>query len=415
MTEPATDAPSWRPVVTDPAQRERTLTVIREIAAALAARPLPDEGLDALVDRAVLRTYLAQDGVFADDDDAGGSDLAAAVTRFGQGGYPPSLFAGASRVGWGVAHLAGGDEAAEACTAIEQALMRRLEDTPWTHDYDLIVGLTGIGVYALERADTESGRRLAARVLDHLEQLARPIGGGLGWHTSPSLLPDWQRKLAPDGYWNLGLAHGIPGPIALFARMIANDVEAARARPLLDGAVAYLLGVAAPDPDGRYAGWLPSAEGGSTRLAWCYGDLGVSLALVSAAQATGEVEWRTQGLELARLCASRTFAQAHVRDAGLCHGTAGAMHCFNRLWHATGEAVFADAARAWVDHTLAIRNEQPIAGYPAAAVDEVGNASWEAEESLLAGASGVGLALHAAVSEVEPSWDRLLLVDLAIA
>lgn len=409
--------PTWRPVITDAAQRARLLDVVREIVAAMRDVTPMEGSLDARVDRAILRTYLSQDGAVPDDEDEGGAQLASAVTTFGAGGFPPSLFAGASRVGWGVAHLAGGEEADEVCAAIEQALMRRLAETPWTADYDLIVGLVGIGVCGLERSEHEGGRALVTRVLDRLEETAQPRGAGIAWHTAPELLPEWQRALAPEGYWNLGLAHGNPGVIALLARAIAHGVDATRARAMLDRVVAFLLDAEPPRERGRYPSWQPAGnERGSTRLAWCYGDLGVSIALLSAAQATGEARWRDEAMTLARACATRTFEEASVADAGLCHGTVGAAHVFNRLWHATGEDVFADAARTWIDHTLRIRNDHPIAGFPAAARDPGRpDVTWNADETLLSGAVGIALALHAAASEVEPSWDRLLLADLAIA
>jgi hypothetical protein len=409
--------PTWRPVVSDPAQRARLLQIVREIVDGVSAAPLDEVSLDPRVDRALLRTYLAQDGAVPDDDDEGGALLASAVTTFGGGGYPPSLYSGAARVGWGVAHLAAGEEAEEVCSAIEQALMRRLGEEPWAGDYDLIIGLVGMGVCGLERSESDGGRALVRRVLEHLERTAKERGAGIAWHTAPELLPEWQRQIASEGYWNLGLAHGNPGVIALLARMIAHGVEVDRARALLDRSVAYLLGAEPPRERGRYPSWHPSGEErGSTRLAWCYGDLGVSVALLSAAQATGDAGWREEAVALARQCATRTFQEAAVYDAGLCHGTAGAAHMFNRLWHATGEETFAVAARTWIDHTLAIRSEHPIAGFPQGGREGPGSAlTWNADDSLLGGASGVALALHAAISEVEPSWDRLLLADLAIA
>jgi hypothetical protein len=253
-------------------------------------------------------------------------------------------------------------------------------------------------------------------VLEQLESTAREHGGGLAWHTSPDLLPAWQREIATEGYWNLGLAHGNPGVIALLARYVAHGVEADRARALLDRSMTFLLGAEPERERGRYPSWHPArGESGSTRLAWCYGDLGVSIAMLSAAQATGDARWRDEALALARLCTTRTYDEAQVFDAGLCHGTIGAAHMFNRLWQATGDTVFADAARTWIDHTLRIRNDQPIAGFPTAAREPPAyKVTWEDDESLLSGATGVALAMHAAVSEVEPSWDRLLLADLAL-
>jgi hypothetical protein len=102
-----------------------------------------------------------------------------------------------------------------------------------------------------------------------------------------------------------------------------------------------------------------------------------------------------------------------VVDAGLCHGSGGLALVFHRLWHATGEHGFADAARRWYAHTLALhRPGAGIAGFHSwlpAIAPEPGR--WDADASFLTGAAGVGLALLAGLG-VEPAWDRLLAASL---
>jgi hypothetical protein len=59
-----------------------------------------------------------------------------------------------------------------------------------------------------------------------------------------------------------------------------------------------------------------------------------------------------------------------------------------------------------------MRNAHPIAGFPVRGQMPGDPPQWHADASLLMGATGVGLVLAAMISDVEPSWDRLLLVDL---
>src|ERR1043165_9177622 len=49
---------------------------------------------------------------------------------------------------------------------------------------------------------------VAARSVDPLDPLARPIAPGFAGPAPAELLPAWQRAIAPEGYFNLGLAHG---------------------------------------------------------------------------------------------------------------------------------------------------------------------------------------------------------------
>jgi lantibiotic biosynthesis protein len=233
-----------------------------------------------------------------------------------------------------------------------------------------------------------------------------------GWRTEPDLLPEHQRLTAPDGYVNFGLAHGIPGVIAVLAQFCRRGFELERSQVLLENALRRLLDNSPRRERGRFVAWQPADHLPSTRLAWCYGDLGVAAALLGAGVAIDHDEARREGLELALDCAGRTPQQALISDTGICHGAAGIAHLFNRMAQTTGNATLRDAAVAWVDRTLAMRSELPLAGFPANMPEDDGKLKLVPDASLLTGAGGVALVLHAACSEIEPAWDRLLLVDM---
>jgi hypothetical protein len=405
----------WRAVITDPERRAAITAVIVEIVLAVEAwhREHPPQG-DSETDYATLRIYAATDDTVPDPDDEAGKALAAAIAAIAQRSSP-GLYGGAARVAFAVGHLSAGDDADLACEMIEASLLRYLEQP--TDTYDLISGVVGIAVPVLQRiADgrpSPSSEPVARSILGHLERLSRPQPTGVAWHTPATILPQWQRELAPDGYINLGLAHGVPGVVAILARYIAAGVEVARARRLLDGAVAYLLSVAEPREGARYQAWLPTTRG-TPRVAWCNGDLGVAVALLAAAIATDRDDWGATALELAHGMAARPFESSQVIDAGLCHGAAGVAHLFNRMAQATGDAELARAADTWFDRAIAMRRSDPIAGYPRAMPVD-GAINWEPAADLLTGATGIALALHAAISPIEPAWDQLLLADLSPA
>ena len=409
-----TNEPGWQPLIVDPERRDAIAGVIAEIVAAVDdwRRDHPTTSSDDDADYATLRIYTATDDTVPDPDDETGEALASAITKLGDN-HAPGLYGGAARVAFAVGHLSAGEDADLACEMIERSLLRFLGQP--TENYDLISGLVGIAVPVLQRiADgksSPSSEPLARNILDQLERLARPMDRGLAWHTPPDLLPEWQRLQAPEGYTNLGLAHGIPGVVAILARYVTIGIDVPRARLLLDGAVDYLRSVAAPVPGNRYAAWLPARPGWTARVAWCYGDLGVAVALMSAAAVTGRDDWRRDALELAHGMAARPFESSQVLDGGLCHGAAGVAHIFNRLAQATGDPGFARAADAWFAHTLAIRRPEGLAGFPRYLHND-GVPTWEPSADLLNGAIGVALALHAAISPIEPAWDQLMLADL---
>lgn len=396
----------WRPLIDDDAKRAHVQRTVTDITKELEAKPsaTPFEAAD----HAVLRSYLAADIIFPDAHDVAGRKLAEAIKRFA-GDPALGLFGGGCRIGWTLAHLASREVAGDACDRLDHMLEQALAG--WIGDYDLSNGLVGFGVYALERG--EAGRPIALRVLDHLDRLATVHGGGIAWHTAPELLPENHLEVAPDGYWNLGLAHGVPGVIALLARFVGAGIDVARSRALLDGAIRFLMAAAPPSTNlhGRYPTWLPSDKPASPRLAWCYGDLGVATALLGASIHANEPTWRTQALALARACAARTLEQAAIHDAGICHGAAGVAHLFHRMARATGDATLMQAARAWIDEVLRMRSDTGLGGY-ARVYEQAGELQFDDDATLLTGAVGTALVLHAAISGLEPAWDRLLLVDL---
>ncbi|MFP2906596.1 lanthionine synthetase LanC family protein [Pyxidicoccus sp. 3LFB2] len=205
--------------------------------------------------------------------------------------------------------------------------------------------------------------------------------------------------------------------LAVLAGAVAWGVAESSARALLEGGWAWLMEQRAPDSAAaRFPSRLDaSGEPGRWpgRPAWCYGDVGVALTLHGIARAVCDADWEQQALALCQETVHRWSRTELVRDAGLCHGAAGLGHLYNRLFQATGEEGFADAARHWFRHALSLqRPGVGVGGFQTLEFPPDGGERWTDLPGLLAGATGIALALLAATSQVEPRWDRLLLMSL---
>jgi hypothetical protein len=388
--------------------REEALARVREVASDLV--PLIETTAFASVTAGlgsfpVFYAYL--DEVFPDE---GHGDRAAELLArtVAQASAVPllGLYGGCTGVAWLCDHLGASDDGDDPNAQIDALLLDSLAG-PWTREYDLIGGIVGVGVYALERGERGAGRAILARVVEQLAAIATPQGDGLTWYTPAHFLPEWQRHTYPEGYYNLGMAHGVPGVIALLARSLSVG---GRTQEMLAGAVRWVLAQAHDGGDARFGACITTARERPTRSAWCYGDPGVAMALVAAGRAAGEPRWTEYGLELARGVARRIHEAAGCVDAGLCHGTAGIAHLLNRLYQLTGDETLADGARAWFRETLTIRMGGP-GGFREAAPARAELTLYESV-GLLGGAIGVGLALMSAATDARPEWDRILLVDL---
>ena len=410
----------WRPILSGALQRE-ALAAVAAVAddVAKSGERLRDPSLiSGGAGLAVFHAYVRHARLRPGGAPATQHSLQKAVEAVASVTMGPMLFGGFSGVAWAVAHLQGKRQSSDEegpTEAVDAALVGFVSRPGWKGDFDLVSGLVGLGVYALERLPSHAAISLLESIIDRLEETAVRRPGGLTWHTRPSLIPRQQREVCPSGYDNLGLAHGAPGVIALIGAAYASGIRRRVCRRLLAGAVPWLLRQRLENsPGARFPAWIAGrGKRGRCRSAWCYGDPGVAIALFTAARNAGERGWEREALAIAHEAAQRPPAETGVVDAGLCHGAAGLAQIYNRFFQATGHAAFRGAARFWFERALAMRRPGRAAGgFRIRDVDEKGRETWRAERGLF-GAAGIALALLSAATSIEPEWDRVLLLSTA--
>ncbi len=386
---------------------DRALALARELGELLRDAPrTSDPGL-ATGESGIAIALAYLDDAFPDEGfgDAADEALRAAVRAMAAGRIGPSLMQGFTGVAWATAHLARreGVPADDAVGAIDRVLIELLEGGGWRSGFDLVSGVCGVGIYAIERFPAPAGRRLLELVVEELDRLCTRTADGITWLARPEHLHGDTRERAPDGFYDVGLAHGVLAPVGVLGGAMAAGIE--RAEPLLDGAVAWLESVVLDDialfPYGIHEGVEPAPG----RLAWCYGDPGAAAALRIAA-AAGHVPAGALAERAVQRIAARDDATANVQGASLCHGTAGLAHLAGRLG-------LPDVAQRWFDATHAVRSpERGPGGYREIAMADPTRPPGDVQGSgLLGGIAGIALALVAAATGADPEWDRALLVS----
>jgi lantibiotic biosynthesis protein len=377
---------------------------------------------------ALFWAYLANATQRDTDAERAAACLDAAIATVAHYPMSESLYGGYTGVAWVVEHLNhrffGGDRDGNADVndqagdeddvqeTLDHAVCQVLQTASELDEFDLISGHVGQGIYGLERLPHPAALTCLKAVVERLQTRAvHPSPGLKTWYTPPILLPRWQRELAPNGYYNLGLAHGVPGVIGLLGNIVATGTVP-EARPLLEAAMTWLLRQKLPfSAETTFPTCLiEGREPGPSRSAWCYGDPGVAIALLTAARGAQNAMWERQAIDIAKQSARRSPERSGVQDAALCHGAAGLGHIFNRFYQATHDVEFADAARFWLQRALDMR--QPDRGFGGFGVDvyeQDGRDHPVDNAGFLMGASGIGLALLAAIDSTEPTWDRVLL------
>jgi hypothetical protein len=409
---------SWQPILTGE-DAVRTAAAVDAIAEALAGWPAfsGDDpfGISLATGEAGLAlffSYLDQARPGAGYDDLVAGRLERAIDRLAASFHRPGLYQGFTGVAWTIEHLRDREDPDDPNEEIDRAVLDLLARTPWDDDYDLTRGLAGLGAYALERWPGPLATACLARTCERLEELAVPQEIGLAWPSSVLDLHPTERSRFPHGMINLGVAHGVPGVLPVLAQAVALGAAPERARGLLRGAVAWMLSRKLPGGDAVFPdAWGPGAEVRPVRPGWCYGDPGIALALWVTARAAGEPSWEAEALGIARAAARRP-PEAGVHDACLCHGAAGLGHLFNRLYQGTGDPGLLAAARAWMRRALDLwQPGRGVGGFVTWGPDAAGEMGWRDDPGLLTGAAGVALALLAAVTPLEPAWDRFLLLS----
>ena len=413
---PADGAP-WRTLLEGEA-RERALSTVDALAAHVT-RSYRAKHRDASLAGgsagiAVFYAQIARTTGEAEADDQARGYLDDAIDVVATEALDTSLYAGFTGVAWAT-ELVGqlpDDPGQDRNDEIDEALcdflrLPRLERAP----FDLIFGLTGVGVYALERWRRARGADLATLVVDRLNERARRDQHGAYWLAPPWLLPGRSSERSATSGVDLGVAHGIAGVIPFLARARALGIGGSSTDAVLEGAVEWLL---AHTVDADSGPTIPAfigagAEPRPTRSAWCYGDPGVATALVVAGREARQPQWTEAGLELALRAADRPTADTGVVEAGFCHGSAGLAHLFNRMHQMTGEPRLAEAALFWVERTLEYCDRGWGLSMPRIAARTV-QRPWHGP-GVLEGAAGVGLVLLAASTPADPGWDRMFVAS----
>jgi lantibiotic modifying enzyme len=416
----ASVASRWRPILSR-ATAEQALQAVDDIAEAIPSMTSLSAGQDPSLGRgkaglALLYAWIARTRRTPQAEVLARQCLDEAIEAVSTQAMNASLYGGFSGVAW-AAELVDrllDPNPEDRNKAVDDALLRLLSRADhWPGPYDLVEGLTGLGVYALQRYPRPVAIECLRRVVELLHERAEHDEHGLYWWTPPAEIhQEWQKQY-PSGRADLGVAHGVAGAIALLGGIYGAGIEQATARPLLEGAVRWLFAHSVATDEGpTFPLWVArSFEPSPARCAWCYGDPGIAAALLMAARGVGDAGWKEAAVALACRAAERPASETGVVNGAFCHGAAGLAHLYNRMYQVTGEPMLGRAAVYWLERTLDFyRLARDKGGAWVRGRWDQKPWTWTGIE-LVEGAAGVALVLLAAATSVEPVWDRMFLVS----
>ena len=212
---------------------------------------------------------------------------------------------------------------------------------------------------------------------------------------------------------NLGLSHGLPSILKFCMEAYKKKVCISKAEQISKILISYILENRNSIPFGSYfPNYVNENENELnqfSRLAWCYGDLGVAYILYQAGivfnlPSVGELAMQVLKDSTLRKEAKSTM----VIDASLCHGSSGAAYIYNKLYHLTDELAFKEARDYWLEQTLLYNCfSDTKSGYKMFRANEN---QYMPENGFLEGNAGIGLTLLSILTS-DFSWDYCLMLN----
>jgi len=211
---------------------------------------------------------------------------------------------------------------------------------------------------------------------------------------------------------NFGISHGIPAIIIFLCKCYVNNVATDLCKNLITNGIRFISQYKNKTNNSVYPQLFKLNQtkmDSGERLAWCWGDLGLAIMFYEAGKALSNKSWEDEAIYIMlQSSTKRNVKNNRTVDAGLCHGTSGIAHIFNRFYHETKLTEFKEAANFWIEQTLEMAyHKDGLAGFKA----YHGENNWIKNYGLLEGIAGIGLALMSHISEEDPLWDSCLLLS----
>jgi lantibiotic modifying enzyme len=297
---------------------------------------------------------------------------------------------------------------------IDEFIASAIDQAFEAHNWDPLHGMTGLGIYFLERNKETNDKEFLEKIVDQLSLMRTDAGEYKVWIT-----PGYG-KYSNDNY-NFGMAHGMPGVLSFLAQVYVRGIKQQEIKEMIFSCMPFLL---QHEYENDAEGCFPCSieiekehreQIQGSRLAWCYGDLCMANALVHCGRALHENSWKIKGINLALKTTKRNFESAGCMDAPFCHGTTGLAHQYQRFYQLTGNEVFKYAVNNWVDLTMKhyYRPGEGAGGYSFRCLNEETNLfEYVPQYGLLEGSAGIALVYLSLLYNVEPNWDIIFLCNV---
>jgi lantibiotic biosynthesis protein len=318
---------------------------------------------------------------------------------------------GLAGIGWLIEHLVEKEFIAKNYRLVLEDLDVELEPVMYDElnrgNYDFLHGALGCLFYYVKRKSNKKANK--ERILQFCRDLKRhgkyEIENQVYWERFG--IKDNGKK---PGDYDLGLSHGIPSITSVLVKIYLMGHKEPLIEDMITGSISFILSNRNAKPGLSLYPSLKSSRDYPSRLAWCYGDLGIALLLLNAGRALNKAEWIDESNNILSYSLTRKSPVENlVFDSCLCHGSGGLVHIYNRFFNIDHSPQLEETVSYWCQKTLEFRIfEDGLAGFKFFDLNRYIN-----NYGLLEGVSGIGLSFISFLSGVRGSfdWDECLLIS----
>jgi lantibiotic modifying enzyme len=283
-----------------------------------------------------------------------------------------------------------------------------------SNNWDPLLGLTGLGIYFLERYKGTGERKYLEKIVDQLTRMRMKNGDRHIWATSG------YKHYTKDTY-NFGTAHGMPGILSFLSKVYTSGIRQEQIKDIIESCLSFLLEHEySNDPTYCFPPAIPIDRKATdakpwSRLGWCYGDLCMANTLIHCGRALQRFDWYEKGIEVALKTTKRTLADSGCVDAPFCHGTIGLVHQYHRLFQLTHDKVFEESRNKWINITQDsfYKKGEGAGGYYSYSYnEETDDFELKPQYGLLEGSAGIALVYLSVLYNIEPGWDIIFLTNV---
>ncbi len=286
-------------------------------------------------------------------------------------------------------------------------------------DYDLIQGMTSCLAYLSQFGSSQNDVDIEKRIVALFDWLLQDSNQGLphALIKNSNIIDDGRRNFFKEGYINLGLSHGLAGPLAALAS-IPNTKVLGKITTLYADLFNQNQRITSPWTSEVSAQELKLNQfvtHGIDRASWCYGNPGIARTVYRVAKKQKNKELERVAVDYFIGLKDLSLNQLQLESPTVCHGISGLLLILNAMERDTGVKEIGVVKQKMMSYLLAQANFDNNLVFKEYDFffrgEKYDKPRYFKDIGVLNGSGGIILTLMSLQSRQRLDWERILLIS----